>query len=85
VPETLDLAPLQREVLAWRRIWPQDTLRALLSLQAWHTSDHLLRLAKLNQRCLPFLKVASLTKNQRHQRSSASLFLLLRRGYMGRG
>jgi hypothetical protein len=49
VPETLllDLAPLQREVLAWRRVWPQDTLRSLLSLQARHTSERLLRLANL--------------------------------------
>jgi hypothetical protein len=49
VPETLllDLAPLQREVLAWRRVWPQDTLRSLLSLQARHTSERLLRLASL--------------------------------------
>jgi hypothetical protein len=49
VPETLllDLAPLQREIVAWRRIWPQDTLRTLLSLQARHTSDRLLRLANL--------------------------------------
>ncbi len=35
VPESLllDLAPLQRELLAWRRIWPQDNLRPLLSMQ----------------------------------------------------
>ena len=49
VPETLllDLAPLQREVLAWRRVWPQDTLRSLLSLQTRHISERLLRLANL--------------------------------------
>lgn len=41
----LDLAPLQREMLAWRRIWPQDSVRPLLALQARHISNHLLRLA----------------------------------------
>jgi hypothetical protein len=42
-----DLAPLQRELLAWQRIWPQDELRPLLSMQARHISDRLLRLANL--------------------------------------
>lgn len=41
----LDLAPLQRELLAWRRIWPQEAMRPLLALQARHISDRLLRLA----------------------------------------
>jgi hypothetical protein len=41
----LELAPLQREMLAWRRIWPQEVLRPLLALQARHISDRLLRLA----------------------------------------
>lgn len=41
----LDLAPLQREMLLWRRIWPQDSVRPLLALQARHISNHLLRLA----------------------------------------
>lgn len=41
----LDLAPLQREMLAWRRVWPQEALRPLLALQARHISDRLLRLA----------------------------------------
>lgn len=41
----LDLAPLQREMLAWRRVWPQESLRPLLALQARHISDRLLRLA----------------------------------------
>jgi hypothetical protein len=48
-PLLLDLSPLQREILAWRRIWPQDTLRPLLSLQTRHMSDRLLRLANLGQ------------------------------------
>ena len=45
VPEVLllDLAPLQREMLLWRRLWPQDALRPLLSVQARHISDRLLR------------------------------------------
>ena len=49
VPEVLllDLAPLQREMLAWRRIWPEDRLRSLLSMQARHISDRLLRSVNL--------------------------------------
>ena len=43
----LDLAPLQRELLVWHRLWPQDRLRPLLSLQARHASDRLLRQAGL--------------------------------------
>ncbi len=45
VPEAmlLDLAPLQREMLVWQRVWPQDSLRPLLSVQARHVSDRLLR------------------------------------------
>jgi hypothetical protein len=46
-PILLDLAPIQRELVAWRRIWPLDTLRPLLSLHARNTSDRLLRLANL--------------------------------------
>ena len=46
-PLLLDLAPLQRELVLWQRIWPQDTLRPLLSLQARNISDRLLRLAQL--------------------------------------
>ena len=49
VPQSLllDLAPLQRELLLWYRVWPHETLRPLLSLQARHLSDRLLRLAQL--------------------------------------
>lgn len=49
VPSDLlfDLAPLQRELLVWHRLWPQETLRPLLSVQARHISDRLLRLANL--------------------------------------
>lgn len=46
-PLLLDLAPLQRELLLWYRVWPQEALRPLLSLQARHLSDRLLRLAQL--------------------------------------
>lgn len=46
-PLLLDLAPLQRELLLWHRVWPQDALRPLLALQARHLSDRLLRLAQL--------------------------------------
>jgi hypothetical protein len=49
VPEhlLLELASLQRELLVWRRLWPRDELRPLLSMQARHISDRLLRLAGL--------------------------------------
>jgi hypothetical protein len=43
----LDLAPLQRELLLWHRVWPQEALRPLLALQVRHLSDRLLRLAQL--------------------------------------
>jgi hypothetical protein len=46
-PLLLDLAPLQRELLLWQRIWPQEALRPLLALQARHLSDRLLRLTQL--------------------------------------
>jgi len=46
-PLLLDLAPLQREILAWQRIWPLEAARPLLALQARHVSDRLLRLAHL--------------------------------------
>ncbi len=46
-PLLLDLAPLQRELVLWQRLWPQDALRPVLSLQARHMSDRLLRLAQL--------------------------------------
>lgn len=45
----LDLAPLQRELLLWRQLWPLDDSRLLLALQARHASDRLLRLAGLLQ------------------------------------
>ena len=43
----LDLAPLQKEFLLWRRVWPQEALRPLLALQSRHLSDRLLRLIQL--------------------------------------
>jgi hypothetical protein len=49
VPPALlqDLAPLQRELLLWRKLWPQTAPRELLALQARNYSDRLLRLADL--------------------------------------
>ena len=49
VPQSLllDLSPLQRELLAWQRVWPLEDGRSLLALHARHASDHLLRLAQL--------------------------------------
>lgn len=43
----LELAALQREVLAWQRTWPLDAARSLLSLHARHQSDRLLQIAGL--------------------------------------
>ena len=49
VPATLlaDLAATQRELLAWRRVWPLDQLRPLVALHARNTSDRMLRMAGL--------------------------------------
>lgn len=43
----LDLAAMQRELLAWRQIWPLDPVRPLLGLYARNTSDRLLCAAGL--------------------------------------
>jgi hypothetical protein len=42
-----DLAAMQRELLAWRRIWLLDPARPLLGLYARNSSDRLLRVAGL--------------------------------------
>ena len=42
-----DLAALQRELLAWRRIWPLDQARSLIALYTRNASDRLLRVAGL--------------------------------------
>jgi hypothetical protein len=49
VPSTfwLELAAMQREALAWGRLWPLDQTRSLLALQARHQSDRLLQMAGL--------------------------------------
>ena len=36
------LATMQRELVLWRRIWPNDPARALLALRARQMSDQLL-------------------------------------------
>jgi hypothetical protein len=38
----MDLAAMQREVLAWRRIWPHDVVRPVIALYARDASDRLL-------------------------------------------
>ncbi len=40
----VELAAIQREVLAWRKIWPVETARPLLALEARNRSDRLLQL-----------------------------------------
>jgi len=42
-----ELAAMQREVLAWWRVWPIEPARALLVLHARNQSDHLLQMAGL--------------------------------------
>ncbi len=43
----MDLAAMQREILAWRRIWPHDPVRPLVALYARNASDRLLHKAGL--------------------------------------
>jgi hypothetical protein len=43
----LELAPLQRELLVWHDLWPEQAPRVLLALQARHISDRLLHAANL--------------------------------------
>jgi len=41
----LELTAMQREILAWRRVWPLEGARPLLALHARNQSDRLLHLA----------------------------------------
>ena len=43
----LQLAAMQREILAFKSAWPQDAMRPLLSLYARNHSDLLLQMAGL--------------------------------------
>ncbi len=43
----MDLASMQREILAWHRSWPVDQARSILALRARQMSDTLLRVAGL--------------------------------------
>ncbi len=45
----LQLAAMQREILAFKRLWPLDALRPLLSLYTRNRSDWLLQLAGFTQ------------------------------------
>jgi Uma2 family endonuclease len=42
-----ELAPLQRELVLWRNIWPADATRRLLAFRARAMSDHILELSGL--------------------------------------
>jgi hypothetical protein len=42
-----ELAALQKEILAWKRLWPLPKARPLLSLYARNRSDWLLQMAGL--------------------------------------
>jgi hypothetical protein len=41
----LELAAMQRELLAWHRVWPIEAARPLLALHAHSQSDRLLQMA----------------------------------------
>jgi hypothetical protein len=43
----LELATMQKEVLAWKRVWPLAAARPLLALYARNRSDRLLEMAGL--------------------------------------
>jgi hypothetical protein len=43
----VDLAGMQRELILWRQIWPQASVRALLAFRARAMSDRLLEAAGL--------------------------------------
>ena len=43
----VDMAAMQRELLAWWHVWPIDQTRPLLALYARNTSDRLLQMAGL--------------------------------------
>jgi hypothetical protein len=44
-----DLAAMQRELLAWRRVWPLEPIRPLVALYTRNASDRLLGMAGLIQ------------------------------------
>ena len=43
----LELAAMQRELILWRQIWPEDAARALLVFRTREMVDHLLAAAGL--------------------------------------
>jgi hypothetical protein len=43
----LELATTQKEILAWKRVWPLEDARQLLTLFARNRSDRLLQMAGL--------------------------------------
>ncbi len=49
IPEAIltELAPMQRELLLWYRLWPVDEARPLLILHAQNMSDRVLMLSGL--------------------------------------
>jgi hypothetical protein len=46
-PHLLELAQMQKEILAWKHLWPLDPARSLLALQTRNRSDRLLQMAGL--------------------------------------
>lgn len=45
----LELAPLQKELMGWQKIFPVEEVRSLLSLQTRHRSDRILQISGLLQ------------------------------------
>ena len=48
-----DLGAMQRELVMWRRIWPNDAVRRLLAFRVRQMSDRLLAAAGLLDPCSP--------------------------------
>jgi hypothetical protein len=46
-PFLLEMATMQKEILAWKKIWPMSAVRPLLTLYARNRSDRLLEMTGL--------------------------------------
>lgn len=54
IPELFhpELAAIQKECLAWKKVFPLEAIRNLLSIHTRHQSDRLLEMAGLSNRLL---------------------------------
>jgi len=44
-----ELADMQREICRWRRVWPVEQARAILSLRALQMSNRILEISGLSE------------------------------------